>query len=219
MTVPNSIPPNPYRRGSYEAQYYDHRVREIESARDRADIWAGNAPETQTMNKLWTEAMVGQVEPDHGHIGVNARILLQQREAMAARIAEQRGELREPDPEPEWRQIYVAHPEAGVLRLRTDGNCWVVRIRGTDIACGTVTRSELDVGLKPSQAVVQAAARCALSDPWGPEAPAGSPIFRGGPDGEPVELTINDLNAAEPNPEPSVIERIRRRIAERKDHQ
>lgn len=208
--------PNPYKPGTYEHQYYDDRVREIQSRQDHYEIVMGDAPEIQHATKLMTQRVVGEIEPSHGHIGIRAREDLRFREIRAAIAQESRGEMRDPDPEPEWRQVHADHPEAGRLRLRTDGTSWALHIRGSDLGCGPVWHGEItEAGLQPRPEIVEAAAARALADPWGPEAPAGSPIFRGGPDGEPVEITAADLNAAEPA-ELGVIERFRRRLTDRK---
>lgn len=209
--------PNPFPRGTYEHDYYNSRVQEIGESQDRYEIVMGDAPEIQHATKLMTQRVVGEVEPDHGHLSIRAREDLRLREIRAAIAQENRGDMRLPDPEPEWEQVQVDHPLGGMLRLRTDGNGWYLHSRGVDYGAGPVTRGEItDQGLKPRPEVIEAAAQRALADPWGPESPPGSPIFRGGPDGEPIEITAADLNAAEPDTDLGVIERFRRRLADRK---
>lgn len=75
----------------------------------------------------------------------------------------------------EWTPVPAWHREAGALRLRHDGREWVLALRGMEFGCGPVLRSELgEAGCVPRAEVVEAAARRALADPWGPEAPPGS---------------------------------------------
>lgn len=210
-------PPNPYTPGTYEHQYYDARVHEMESARDRYDLVLGDAPETAHMVKTINQRLADEVEPSHGHMSIRTREDLRLREIRAAIAQENRGGMRLPDPEPEWAQVYVDHPRGGMLRLRSDGTGWFLHNRGVDFGVGSVARGEFtDHGLKPRPEVIEAAAERALADPWGPESPPGTPMFRGGPDGEPVEVTADDLNAAAPDTELGVIERFRRRLADRK---
>jgi hypothetical protein len=210
-------PSNPFRPNSYQAKYYDARVSEIESAQTGVAAAMLDLPEQAEFRREWTKRLVDEVEPAHGHVGVHARVDLAARDALAARIHEQRGEMRMPTPEPVWLRVQVNHPQAGLLRLRTDGEAWVLRIRGSDLGVGVVQRGEITNGVvQPRAEIVDVAAERALSDPWGPESPVGSPVFASGPDGEPIEVNAADLNiTVEPVPpraDLSVIEKFRQRL-------
>jgi hypothetical protein len=111
----------------------------------------------------------------------NAIVLEHARQSRGAWSAD----ASEPAPEPAVSQVVVTHPEAGRLVLRTDGRTWSLRMRAVDFGLAEVRRGEDGPdGLTPRPKVVAAAAARALSDPWGPESPPGSPVFYGnGPDG------------------------------------
>lgn len=191
--------PNPFPRGSYEAEYYDSRVAEQEASKIRYDAAMLELPEQATFRRLMTERAVGEIEPDHGHLSIKAREDLRLREVRAAIAAESRGELVEPAPPVELQTHTVWHDAAGNLTLATDGTSWLVRLWGLDHALGPVRRGEIRNGVirRVHQTIVDAAAQKALADPSGPPSPPDALIFMGGPDGEPIETTVRALHDLE----------------------
>lgn len=197
---------NPFKRGTYEHQYYGARVREIEDSKVRYDAAMLELPEQEHMRHLLTERAVAEVEPEHGHLSIRAREDVRLREVRAVIAAENRGEMREPEPEPEWVPVMVHHPDAGALRLLTDGTAWIVRLYGTDYGLGPVRKRERhkDGTVHPRAEIVAIAAARALNDPSGPMAPVGSPVFVGNGTEEPTVVV--------PVPEPDVVNRFRARL-------
>lgn len=173
---------NPYPRGSYEHDYYNHRAGEIESRKVGYEAAMLQLPEQEHMRKLMTERVVGEIDPSHGHLSIRAREDLRLREIRAAIAQENRGEMTAPEPEPAWVPVVVEHPEAGTMRLLCNGRGWVLRQWGAEYGVGSVRRREYRRATGqyyPRKAIVDAAAQRALADPNGPQQPVGSPVFVG----------------------------------------
>jgi len=112
-------------------------------------------------------------------------------------------------PAADWQRVMASHPEAGSLRLRCNGQTWLLDLRGIEYAAGEVHRSELtDSGYVPRPEVVAAAAAAALSAPDGPEALPSSPTFYGSPDGGDPSTTPPPVTSTRP----AAVKRTRRGV-------